>query len=232
MPYDVQDVSYDDALTKERVAYYSSVRSSGLRLTYRDHVKRVLDIALILAGGIVVLPVVVVMAALVALDGHNPFYTQTRVGKGSRRFKIFKIRTMVPNADKMLEEHLAKNPELKAEWDATQKLKNDVRITTVGRILRKTSLDELPQLWNVLNGSMSLVGPRPMMLDQQALYPGQSYYRLRPGITGFWQISDRNDCEFRDRAVYDDQYDKKISLWTDLSVLARTVRVVVRGTGY
>ena len=115
---------------------------------------------------------------------------------------------MVHNADELLEAYLAENPAAKLEWDATQKLKRDPRITLVGRILRKTSLDELPQLWNVLNGTMSLVGPRPMMLCQRASYSGQSYYNLKPGITGLWQISDRNESEFIARVRYDDVYDR------------------------
>ncbi len=99
-------------------------------------------------------------------------------------------------------------------------------------MIRKTSLDELPQLLNVLIGDMSLVGPRPMMPSQRALYPGQSYYELRPGITGFWQISDRNECHFRNRALYDSAYDRALSLRTDVEVLLRTFSVVLRGTGY
>ena len=102
----------------------------------------------------------------------------------------------------------------------------------MGRILRKTSLDELPQLWNVANGAMSLVGPRPMMVDQQAFYPGEAYYALRPGLTGLWQVSDRNDCEFAGRVRFDDQYERTVSLRTDIHVIARTVGVVMRGTGY
>jgi lipopolysaccharide/colanic/teichoic acid biosynthesis glycosyltransferase len=142
------------------------------------------------------------------------------------------MRTMVHNADELLEEHLRKDPALREEWNNTQKLKNDIRVTSVGRILRKISMDELPQLWNVLTGSMSLVGPRPMMPAQQSMYPGRSYYNLRPGITGFWQISDRNDCDFAERATYDTAYAAQVSFATDMNVLWRTVAVVLRGTGY
>ena len=120
----------------------------------------------------------------------------------------------------------------RAEWDETQKLKNDPRITPFGRFLRKSSLDELPQLWNVFVGDMSLVGPRPMMLNQQALYPGTAYYALRPGITGFWQTAGRNRTSFEARAEYDTSYEAELSLATDVKILARTVSVVVNGTGY
>ena len=199
---------------------------------YRNTFKRALDIVLTLLSFPVVLPVVGLMALLIALDGHNPFYTQRRIGKGGRVFRMWKLRTMVHNADDLLEAYLADNPAARQEWDSTQKLKLDPRITFAGRFLRKTSMDELPQLWNVLNGTMSLVGPRPMMVCQQDDYLGQGYYRLRPGITGTWQVSDRNQCNFTDRVRYDDLYDQTMSFRTDLSILLRTVLVVLRGTGY
>ena len=199
---------------------------------YRSFFKRVVDITLTVITAPIVVPFVALMALLIALDGHNPFYSQPRVGKGGRTFRIWKLRTMVHNADELLEAYLAKNPTAKLEWDATQKLKKDPRITLLGRVLRKCSMDELPQLFNVLNGSMSLVGPRPMMLCQQDSYTGRGYYNLQPGITGLWQISDRNEGEFVGRVRYDDMYEKTVSLKTDISVLFRTVGVVLRGTGY
>ena len=115
-----------------------------------------------------------------------------------------------------------------------QKLRNDPRITRLGHILRKASIDELPQLWNVLRGEMSLIGPRPMMVDQQALYPnpGAAYYRLRPGITGLWQVSDRNESSFVERATFDGSYYNDLSLKADLSIFVRTISVVMRATGH
>ena len=191
-----------------------------------------LDIVFVLMAAPVVLPIVLILALLVARDGAAPFYLQDRVGRAGRVFRIWKLRTMVKDADARLEAHLAADPAARMEWDATQKLKDDPRITRLGRILRKSSLDELPQLWNVLKGDMSLVGPRPMMVSQRPLYGGRSYYALRPGVTGLWQISDRNECDFSARAGFDDIYERSVSLGTDLTVLARTVSVVVRGTGY
>lgn len=199
---------------------------------YASYFKRMFDTLLILASAPITVPVIAVMAALAALDGGNPFYTQKRVGRDGRMFRIVKMRTMVPNADRMLERHLQGDAEARAEWNATQKLKNDPRITLVGRILRKTSLDELPQLWNVLIGDMSLVGPRPILPEQQEMYPGAAYYTVRPGITGPWQVSARNECEFKGRAKFDTVYARKVSFATDVSLLARTVRTVLRGTGY
>jgi exopolysaccharide production protein ExoY len=139
---------------------------------------------------------------------------------------------MVVDADAQLEAYLAANPEARLEWDRTQKLKSDPRITPVGRFIRKISLDEVPQLWNVLKGDMSLVGPRPMMPEQRALYQGGAYFELRPGITGFWQVGDRNDTTFSARAVYDARYAQDLSLMTDVIILLLTIRVVLRGTGY
>lgn len=199
---------------------------------YRDGLKRVVDILLIVLTLPIVVPVLAVMVFFVMLDGHSPFYRQERVGRNGRIFNLLKIRTMVPNAKEKLETYLASDPAARAEWDETQKLKDDPRITRAGAILRKTSLDELPQLWNVLRGDMSIVGPRPMMPEQRALYPGHAYYELRPGITGSWQVSDRNEGSFAGRAKFDLDYYNHLTFVTDCSILLRTVAVVVRGTGY
>lgn len=199
---------------------------------YHQNVKRWIDVALVVFSLPIVLPVVALMSLIVMMDGHNPFYFQRRIGQGGKIFRIWKMRTMVPGSDAALQAYLDANPAARTEWDATQKLRKDPRITLVGRVLRKTSLDELPQLWNVLNGTMSLVGPRPMMVSQQLLYPGRAYYALRPGITGLWQVSDRNDSTFAGRAVYDDRYARCVSLKTDLRVLVQTVGVVLRATGH
>lgn len=194
--------------------------------------KRALDLTLTLVSAVVWLPVVAILALAAASDGRSPFYTQRRVGRDGRIFRIVKLRTMVPNADERLEEYLRENPEAKAEWDATQKLKHDPRITTVGHILRVTSMDELPQLFNVVAGDMSLVGPRPFMENQKSMYPGLGYYRVRPGITGLWQVSDRNDSAFAYRAVLDDEYERTLSFKNDVRILKRTVGAVVSCTGY
>ena len=200
------------------------------RIRY-GRVKRLLDIALVSLTAPVVVLVVALLALVVALEGGNPFYFQQRVGRGGRIFRMWKLRSMVVDADARFEDYLTANPEARREWDVNQKLAHDPRITKVGRILRKTSLDELPQLWNVLLGDMSLVGPRPMMPSQQALYPGQAYYRLLPGITGPWQVSKRNQSTFADRANYDQDYENTLSFATDINLLFKTVRVVLHGTG-
>ncbi len=199
---------------------------------YRNFMKRVVDTALIIVAAPVLFPVVVFLALFVARDGHAPFYTSQRVGEHGKMFRMLKLRTMVPNAELLLAGHLASNCDAREEWRSTQKLKNDPRITRFGRFLRKYSFDELPQLWNVLCGDMSLVGPRPMIPEQRALYPGLAYYSLRPGITGAWQVSDRNDSEFAKRAEHDLEYDRQLSFLLDAKLLARTIGVIVKGTGY
>lgn len=198
---------------------------------YRSWFKRALDVTCVLVSLPVVLPVIGVLAAAIAVGGGNPFYTQMRVGRGGKRFRMWKLRSMVQDADDRMQDYLASNPAARAEWDKTQKLQNDPRITAFGRFLRKSSLDELPQLLNVLKGDMSLVGPRPMMINQQMLYPGTAYYALRPGITGYWQTSGRNRTSFKARAEFDTAYEAELSLGTDLGILLRTVSVVVKGTG-
>jgi exopolysaccharide production protein ExoY len=210
------------------VAPYA-IPAAGL---YGRFFKPLFDIVLVLLAAIPVLVMVLPLALVVALDGHSPFYMQERIGKNGRTFRMIKLRTMVYDADRVLEDYLDSNPAARAEWDRTQKLRNDPRVTFVGCILRKTSLDEVPQLWNVLIGDMSIVGPRPMMLSQQDLYPGVEYYAMRPGITGFWQISVRNDSSFAERAAFDRAYFRNLSFVTDFWVMVRTVRVVVKGTGY
>ena len=211
-----------------------TLRMEGFRTRgsfYEQGGKRALDLALVILTLPVCLPLMAGCAALMALEGGRPFYTHVRVGRNGKPFRLWKLRTMVADADDRLEALLASDPAAREEWARAQKLRDDPRITAVGRLLRAAFLDELPQLLNVLRGEMSLVGPRPMMPGQQPLYPGSSYYRLRPGMTGFWQISNRDACRFRDRARFDDMYAGCLSLGTDLAVLWRTVGTVLSATG-
>lgn len=211
---------------------FGVVTVPGRRGIYRNGVKRILESALILLSAPIVVPFVLVLAIFALREGSNPFYLSKRVGKNGKTFKMLKLRTMVSGAESLLEKHLASDQNARDEWNSAQKLKNDPRITRFGRLLRKTSLDELPQLWNVLTGEMSLVGPRPMQPEQRALYPGLAYYALRPGITGLWQVSERNDAEFAKRADFDRQYDEELSFSMDFGLLVKTFGVVLRGTGY
>jgi len=199
---------------------------------YRRFFKRLIDIVVIISAAPAILPLVVVLALMIARDGGKPFYVQLRLGQNGRSFRMWKLRSMVTEADQRLDDYLAANPEARVEWDTTQKLRNDPRITQFGQFLRRASLDELPQLWNVLKGDMSLVGPRPMMPSQQSMYPGTAYYLLRPGVTGHWQTAGRNKTTFEARADFDAAYEAELSFKTDMQILLRTVKVVVQGTGY
>jgi lipopolysaccharide/colanic/teichoic acid biosynthesis glycosyltransferase len=195
--------------------------------------KRVLDLTLVVLALPVVLPVVVFCALILWLESGLPFYSQERLGQNGKRFRIYKLRTMVRDADARLQGYLQNDPKLRHEWETTQKLKSDPRITRMGRILRMTSLDELPQLWNVFTGEMSLVGPRPMLPEQLPLYGEPfAYFTVKPGITGIWQVSTRNESSFAARATADASYLRQMGLRQDLRLLWRTIGVVARGTGY
>lgn len=223
--------AYNDAKVigvSEKALYDVAPIRTGL---YRAGGKRLLDVLLVLISVPAVLLIMLPIVLLVACDGSNPFYSQMRVGRNGRCYRMWKLRSMEPNAEARLQAHLAEDAEARAEWNHHQKLKQDPRITRVGRILRKCSLDELPQLWNVLRGDMSLVGPRPMMEDQRALYPATDYYALRPGITGLWQVSARNKSGFADRAHFDTLYNHKMSFIQDIKILMLTLPAVFRATG-
>ena len=198
---------------------------------YRRFGKRALDIALVLLAAPMVLPVIALLVILVRTDGGPAFYGQNRVGRDARLFKLWKLRSMVVDADARLEECLASDPAARAEWDRSQKLRNDPRITRWGAALRKSSLDELPQLWNVLRGDMSLVGPRPFLPEQTEMYPGGAYYMMRPGLTCFWQTGDRNDSSFAARAIDDARYAREMSMGTDITLIFKTFGVMMRATG-
>lgn len=198
---------------------------------YRRYGKRILDIVLVICSAPLVGPVVLLLALLVRSDGGPAFYGQKRVGKDGRLFTLWKLRSMVVDADAALQGYLDANPEARAEWDRDQKLKRDPRITRWGATLRKSSLDELPQLWNVLRGDMSIVGPRPFMPEQTEMYPSSAYYTMRPGLTCFWQTGDRNDASFASRAVDDARYAREMSLGVDITLIYRTVGVMLRATG-
>lgn len=208
-----------------------NVTSAGYRGVYAAYVKRVLDLVLLVVVALPVLVILSTLTVIIARDGGAPFYVQERVGRHGRIFRMWKLRSMVVDADARLASHLAASPEAKLEWDKYQKLRNDPRITRFGRFIRATSLDELPQLWNVLKGEMSIVGPRPMLPEQQDMYPDTAYYELRPGLTGLWQVSQRNQSSFVQRAAYDRTYAEALSLQADLAIILRTASVVLRKTG-
>jgi lipopolysaccharide/colanic/teichoic acid biosynthesis glycosyltransferase len=174
-------------------------------------------------------PLLGLIALWIKLDSPGGvFYRQVRLGRNGQTFHLLKFRTMHEDADEILVDELARDPVLKGEWDSYQKLKDDPRITRVGRFLRRFSLDELPQLWNIAWAEMSLVGPRPMMPNQRDLYGDAfgNYVRVTPGITGLWQVSGRNQTTFARRAELDYEYIQCWSIWLDVYILFKTIKVV------
>lgn len=200
---------------------------------YNRFGKRLVDLVLAFAISLVALPVIVLVLLVASLDGHAPLFGHVRIGRGGKPFRCLKVRTMVPDAAARLAHILATDPEAAAEWHADQKLRHDPRITRVGRFLRVTCLDELPQLWNVLRGDMSLVGPRPVTAEELERYGDNRKLVLsvRPGITGLWQVEGRGEVGYDERVQMDVAYVTSISPLGDLRILLRTVRAVLSGTG-
>lgn len=197
-------------------------------------IKRTFDVFVTLCCGLLALPLLAAIALVVRITSAGPvFYGQERIGYRGRRFKAWKFRTMVENADEVLAKCLAENPALAQEWYDNQKLKRDPRVTWIGRWMRVVSLDELPQIWNVLIGDMSLVGPRPIVANEIEKYADRYdyYVQVLPGITGLWQVSGRNNTTYAERVDLDAYYVLNWSVWLDLYILASTVKVVVLGEG-
>jgi lipopolysaccharide/colanic/teichoic acid biosynthesis glycosyltransferase len=178
-------------------------------------------------------PLIATVLVVAAMAGESPLFRHRRVGRDGKLFDCLKFRTMVPNAEAMLEKILASDPQLRIEWDRDQKLKDDPRVTALGKFLRSTSLDELPQLWNVIKGEMSLVGPRPVTREELLRYGRNAviYMLVRPGVTGLWQVSGRNNAEYRRRVAMDVCYVKNQSAVLDTWILMKTVLVVVTRHG-
>jgi len=178
-------------------------------------------------------PLFGVVAIAIWGRGGSAFYGHRRVGRGGRSFTCWKFRTMVPDAQARLAALLASDPAARAEWAAEQKLRHDPRVTRLGAFLRRSSIDELPQLWNVLRGEMSLVGPRPITAEEAPRYGAAiaAYLAVRPGLTGLWQVSGRSDTGYDDRVRLDTDYVLRWSVWRDLVILARTPLVLLVGRG-
>ncbi|HGZ2121941.1 TPA: undecaprenyl-phosphate galactose phosphotransferase WbaP, partial [Escherichia coli] len=195
--------------------------------------KRLFDIIASIAIIILLSPVLLYISRLVKKDGGPAIYGHERIGKDGKPFKCLKFRSMVTNSKDVLNELLQNDPEAKREWDTTFKLKNDPRITKIGAVLRRTSLDELPQLFNVLKGEMSLVGPRPIITAELERYNEEvDYYLLsKPGMTGLWQVSGRSDVDYETRVYLDAWYVKNWSMWNDIAILFKTVGVVLKKDG-
>lgn len=196
--------------------------------------KRLVDIAGALACMVLFSPFFLVVAIGVFLSSPGPiFYAQRRVGLFGKSISVWKFRSMCANADAVLADYLARDSNAKREWERSHKLKNDPRVTRFGRFIRKTSLDELPQFWNVLRGDMSLVGPRPVTLVEKERYGPYwpAYCSVRPGISGLWQVSGRSRLSYERRVQLDAHYVRNWGAWMDFMILVKTIRVVLVGDG-
>ena len=205
----------------------------SIRRSYARVGKRLLDLIIASLLLPILVPLIIVLWGLTRYSGGAGFFGHTRIGRNGKEFECWKIRTMAPDADAMLNRYLNANPAAAEEWQRTQKLHNDPRVTALGLFLRRTSLDELPQVWNVLRGDMSLVGPRPVTQSELARYGtnAQIYLNLRPGITGLWQVKGRSNGCYDERLQMDCAYARTIGLVHDLSLMARTSAVIFRPTG-
>jgi undecaprenyl-phosphate galactose phosphotransferase len=246
-----------ESLVREHIPFAMMPQSDGLPVfgfqwnyffshdtmlvTYRNNLAKPLqriakiafDLSVATLALIVLAPLLLMVALLVKLDGGPMLFLHSRIGAGGREFKCLKFRSMSVHSDSMLERLLIRNSGAAAEWAATHKLRNDPRVTRIGRLLRKTSLDELPQLFNVLRLEMSLVGPRPIVRHEVPRYAEDIayYYEARPGITGLWQISGRSDASYERRVRLDCWYVKNWTIWHDIAILAKTIPVVLKRKG-
>lgn len=205
----------------------------AFRLSYRQSGKRAFDVLAALLLLIFFAPTILMLGAIVALDGGRPFISLRRVGRHGQHFQCLKVRTMVLDAERRLDQILANDPGAAEQWARACKLDHDPRVTWLGGALRSTSLDELPQLWNVVKGDMSLVGPRPITDAELVRYgeAGPIYVSVRPGLTGLWQVQGRNSVSYDERIRLDVSYVHDLSLWVDLKILLRTIGAVLSRTG-
>jgi len=226
-------------ITNARASHFFTYDILSLRICnnlarpYSQLLKRLFDIVVASAILVFLAPLMVVIAGLIWCEGRPILFAHTRVGRHGQLFKCLKFRSMVPNAAEVLKDLLDRDPVARSEWERDYKLKNDPRITILGQFLRRTSLDELLQLWNVIKGEMSLVGPRPVVLEELERYgDGKRYYlEVRPGITGLWQISGRNDLDYEERVSLDTWYVRNWTLWYDIFILFKTAVTVPTKAG-
>jgi exopolysaccharide production protein ExoY len=223
-------IEQDGPLTIGHAAGQS--RGSEVR-PLREPLKRVFDVLCAVLLALVFSPLIFVIAVLLRREGGPVIFRHRRVGRHGKAFDCLKFRSMVPDADRVLRELLEEHPEFRAEWLRDHKLRDDPRVTAVGRFLRRTSLDELPQLWNVIRGEMSLVGPRPVVREELLRYGRCAgiYLAARPGVTGLWQVNGRNNTDYRRRVVLDVYYVRRQNLILDLYILFKTTYVVLGGSG-
>jgi len=208
--------------------------SNKLRMDWNLWIKRFMDIVIVIFGGILILPFLLIIALLIKISSPGPvLYGHERLGKDGKHFTAYKFRSMVTDSQERLKKLFESNPELKSEWERNHKLQNDPRVTFIGRFLRRTSIDEFPQLLNILKGEMSLVGPRPIVDEEVSRY-GEDFgwiFSVRPGMTGMWQVSGRSETDYAVRVLYDTYYLQSWSVWLDIWILFMTFGAVLRGKG-
>jgi Undecaprenyl-phosphate galactose phosphotransferase WbaP len=210
------------------------VTSHKLKMFWNVGIKRFLDLSIVILGGIIILPFLLFVALLIKLTSPGPvLYGHKRLGLNGKPFIAYKFRSMVFDSADRLKKLLESDPEIRKEWEANHKLKNDPRVTGIGKFLRRTSLDEFPQLINILKGEMSLVGPRPITVDEVEKYDEDfnRIFSVKPGLTGLWQVSGRSDTDYQERISYDTYYLQSWSLWLDIWILLKTFGAVINGRG-
>lgn len=200
---------------------------------YQGAGKRIFDIVFVLIAIPFLAPLMIGLVIFLHFSGGQPFFGHTRIGHNGKAFKCWKFRSMVTNGDALLAHTLATDPEARAQWKCSRKLESDPRVTRIGHFLRRSSIDELPQLWNVLKGEMSIVGPRPIPEDELKLYGPHmvDYVKLRPGLTGLWQVNGRGKVDFQTRVKMDVRYKNSLCFWNDFKIIVGTVGAVVGQTG-
>jgi Undecaprenyl-phosphate galactose phosphotransferase WbaP len=209
--------------------------NNKLRMGWNLAIKRLVDLSFVILGGIIILPFLLIIALLIKITSPGPvLFRQRRPGRNGKHFYFYKFRSMVIDAEKRLQALLESDPKIKDEWEKNRKLQKDPRVTAIGRFIRKTSIDEFPQLINILKGEMSLVGPRPVIDDSEMEMYGEDFlntFSIRPGLTGLWQVSGRSDTNYQERIAYDTYYLQSWSVWLDIWVIYKTFGAVVRGKG-
>jgi len=208
--------------------------SNKLKMAWNLWIKRFVDLAIVILGGLLILPFLLVIALLVKLSSPGPvLYGHKRLGTNGKHFTAYKFRSMVIDSQERLKKLFESNPAIKEEWDKNHKLQNDPRVTAIGRFLRRTSIDEFPQLINILKGEMSLVGPRPIVDEEVSKY-GEDFgwiFSVKPGLTGMWQVSGRSETDYATRVLYDTYYLRSWSVWLDVWIIFMTFGAVLRGKG-
>lgn len=228
--------SNEQVINEVIVENNDTIDNKKVRVNIEKGIKRLVDIIAGLAGTILLIPITICIyiAKKILREDDGPiFYDQLRIGKGGKHFKLYKYRSMVIGADKILEEYLAENEEARIEFEKNQKLKNDPRITKLGNFLRKTSLDEFPQFINVLKGDMSLVGPRPIVDREVELFGDKmkTVHSVRPGLTGYWAANGRSDTTYEQRVEMEAYYAENFSLLLDIKIILKTIKSVIKKEG-